>query len=244
VSAFIAEPVVGASLAAARPPSGYFQVIRDICDQHGVLYIAEEVMTGAGRTGDRFFASDHFPGRPDIIVFGKGVSGGYYPLSGALISRVVADTIAAGSQGFSAGQSYSGHPVGMAAGLAALDYLEQHDLISRAALVGDYLGRRLKELLSHPCVGDVRGMGLMWGVEFVRDKKTKATFSPNQLFHLKFYQAAKNLGLIVLPSGGCDRGQAGDMALIGPPLILSKDQADELVALLDRALTVVELETE
>ena len=136
VAAFIAEPVVGSALGAAYPPAGYFLVIRDICDRHGVLFIAEEVMTGAGRTGGKFFASDHFPGRPDIIVFGKGVGGGYYPLAGVLISREMAETIAAGPGVFAAGQSHSSHPVGMAAGLAALDYMDKHDLVGRAAEMG------------------------------------------------------------------------------------------------------------
>lgn len=242
VAAFIAEPVVGSALAAACPPAGYFRVIRDICDRHGVLFIAEEVMTGAGRTGGKFFASDHFPGRPDIIVFGKGVGGGYYPLAGVLISREMAEAIAAGPGVFAAGQSHSGHPVGMAAGLAALDYMDKHDLVGRAAEMGVYLGRRLRDLLDHPSVGDVRGMGLMWGLEFVRDKETKETFNPDRQAHLKVYEAAKKQGLILLPSGGCDRGHAGDMVLLGPPLIITPKQIDELFGILDESLTHVERE--
>lgn len=242
VAAFIAEPVVGSALAAACPPADYFQVIRDICDRHGVLFIAEEVMTGAGRTGGKFFASDHFPGRPDIIVFGKGVGGGYYPLAGALITREMAETIATGPGVFAAGQSHSGHPVGMAAGLAALDYINEHDLVGRAAEMGVYLGQRLRELLDHPLVGDVRGMGLMWGLEFVRDKKTKETVNPDLKAHLKVYEAAKKQGLLLLPSGGCDRGHAGDMVLLGPPLIITPNQIDELFGILDESLIQVEHE--
>lgn len=242
VSAFMAEPVVGAALAAALPPDEYFRVIRDICDRYGVLYIAEEVMTGAGRTGGKFFASDHFPARPDIIAFGKGAGGGYYPLAGALVSADVFETIASGPGSFAASQSHSGHPVGMAAGLAVLDYMDEHNLLDHAQEMGQYLGLRLKELLAHPLVGDVRGMGLMWGLEFVRDKGSKATFDPGRQVHLTIYEAARKKGIILLPSGGCDRGSAGDMVVIGPPLIITQSQVDELVGALDQALSDVEQE--
>ncbi|MGW8186346.1 MAG: aminotransferase family protein, partial [Desulfobacterales bacterium] len=242
VSAFIAEPISGTSLAAARPPAEYFRIVADICDRHGVLFIAEEVMTGAGRTGGRFFASDHFPGRPDLIVFGKGVSGGYYPLAGVLVSREMAEIMAAGSGIFAASQSHSGHPVGMAAGHAALDYINSHNLIGRAAEMGEYLGQRLGELLAHPLVGDVRGMGLMWGLEFVQDKKTKQTFDPARKIHIKVYETAKKLGLLLLPSGGCDRGHAGDMILIGPPLTIDLEQIHDLINIVDKTLTKIEEE--
>jgi len=242
VSAFMAEPVVGAALAAAFPPAGYFQVIRDICSRYGVLYIAEEVMTGAGRTGGRFFASDHFPAHPDIIAFGKGVGGGYYPLGGALVSPHIVETIAAGPGSFATSQSHSGHPVGMAAGLAVLDYMDQHNLLAQAQQMGGYLGQKLTSLLAHPLVGDVRGKGLMWGLEFVRDKTSRAVFDPGLQVHLTVYEAALKKGLILLPSGGCDRGHAGDMVLVGPPLIITRSQIDELVGILDEALSRVEQE--
>ncbi len=242
VAAFIAEPIVGAALAAAHPPAEYFRVVRSICDRHGVLFIAEEVMTGAGRTGGSFFASDHFPGRPDLVVFGKGVGGGYYPLAGVLISRDAAETITAGTGVFSAGQSHSGHPIGMAVGLAALDYMDKHHLLARAAEAGEYLGQCLKDLQDHSMVGDIRGKGLIWGLEFVQDKETKRTFDPARKVHLEVYEAGKRLGLILLPSGGCERGHAGDMALIGPPLTITREQIDEMVEILGKALTEVEKE--
>lgn len=191
VSAFMAEPVVGAALAAAYPPDEYFELIRDICDRHGLLFIADEVMTGAGRTGGKFFASNHFSSQPDIIAFGKGAGAGYYPLAGALVSREVLEAIFSGPGSFAASQSHSGHPVGMAAGLAILDYMDKHDILDHTAKMGEYLGQRLKELLTHPTVGDVRGKGLMWGLEFVRDKATKETFEPHRLIHFMVYPAAK-----------------------------------------------------
>ena len=236
VAAFIAEPVVGSALAAACPPPGYFQAVREICDRHGVLYIAEEVMTGAGRCGGHFFASDHFSAAPDLIVFGKGVGGGYYPLAGVLISPAVAETIAAGAGGFAAGQSHSGHPLGMAAGLAVLDFMAEHDLVARAAGQGAYLGRRLETLRDHPLVGDVRGLGLMWGLEFVSDKTTQGAFDPVLQVHVKVYEAAREAGLLVLPAGGCDRGRAGDAVLLGPPLTIRRHEIDALVEKLAAAL--------
>ena len=242
VSAFMAEPVSGSSLAAAVPPGEYFGLIREICDRHGVLYIAEEVMTGAGRTGGRFFASDHFQGRPDIIVFGKGVGGGFYPLAGAMVSQSAAQEIAKGRGGFGAGQSYSGHPVGMAAGLAILNYMEEHDLFNRARERGDYLGRALEDLRDHPLVGEVRGMGLMRGLELVRDKETREPFDPELHVYERFYGECRKRGLLVLPSSGCDRGQRGDMALLGPPLTISQEEIDEMTGILDEALSGLEAE--
>lgn len=242
VAAFMAEPVVGSALAAAVPPVEYFGVIREICDRYGILFIADEVMTGAGRTGGRFFATDHFPGRPDIIAFGKGVGGGYYPLAGALISRETSDIIAAGSAIFAAGQSHSGHPVGMAAGLAALDFMESHNLCQRSEELGSYLGRMLERLLDHPMVGDLRGMGMMRGLEFVRNKHSKDSFDPELHVYRKVYDAAFERGLVLLPAAGCDRGFAGDMVLIGPPLTIVRDEIDQLVDILDESLTAVEHE--
>jgi adenosylmethionine-8-amino-7-oxononanoate aminotransferase len=240
IAAFLAEPVVGAALAAACPPPAYFGAVREICDRHGVLFIADEVMTGAGRTGGKFFASDHFPGRPDILAFGKGAGGGYYPLSGALVSRSVMQTLAAGPGAFAASQTSSAHPVGMAAGHAVLDCMQKNRLLERSAEMGDYLGRRLAELERHPSVGDVRGLGLMRGIELVSDKAARRPFAPEKNVHLRLYEAARAKGLIVLPSAGCDRGHGGDMALVGPPLVITRAQVDELAAILDEALTEVE----
>lgn len=242
VAAFIAEPVSGSSLAAARPPEGYFKIIREICDKYDVYFIAEEVMTGAGRTGGKFFASDHFPGRPDIIAFGKGVGGGYYPLAGAMISPELARTITQGRGGFTAGQSFSGHPAGMAAGSAILDYFEAHDLVNRATGLGEYLGAGLAELAARPTVGDVRGLGLMRGLEFVADKATKQTFDPDLHYYDRIYRAAREEGVLILPGSGCDKGQTGALALIGPPLTITDGEIDELVAGLDRAIARVEKE--
>ena len=227
-------------MAAACPPDSYFQAVWEICDRYGVSLIFDEVMTGAGRIGGSFFACDHFPGKPDIIVFGKGAGGGYYPLAGALLGRESARIMAKGSGMFAPGQSHSGHPIGMAVGLAVLDYIDRHDLLRNAAEMGKYLGQQLEALSDHPTVGDIRGKCLMWGLEFVRDKKSKEPFDPAAHYHMKVYQAARQQGIIFLPSGGCDRGYAGDMALLGPPLNITKAQVDELCGSLDVALARVE----
>ncbi|PKN34966.1 MAG: aspartate aminotransferase family protein [Deltaproteobacteria bacterium HGW-Deltaproteobacteria-19] len=237
VSAFIAEPVVGAALAAATPPDGYFRLIREICDRYGVLFIADEVMTGAGRTGGSFFASDHFPGEPHIIAFGKGVGAGYYPLAGVLVRPEIIDAISAGSGLYSASQSHSAHPVGMAAGMAVLDYMEAHRLPEHAREMGIHLGNRLNELRSLALVGDIRGMGLMWGMELVKDKESREPFPAGQNLYLDLYESAREKGLVLLPSNGCNHGKNGDMALIAPPLIITRPQVDELVDTLYEALT-------
>ena len=240
VAGFLAEPVVGAALGAAVPPEGYFRAVRRICDDYGVLFIVDEVMTGAGRTGGRFFAMDHFPADPDIIAFGKGVGGGYYPLGGALVSQETAEIIAEGLGGFSAGQSYAAHPVGMAAGKAVLDFMEREDLLNRAAVRGEYLARGLETLSSHPCLGDIRGKGLMRGLELVQDKETRESFDPALEVCLMLYREARELGLLILPSSGCDRGRSGDTVLLGPPLIITEEEIDRMVEILDQALTRVE----
>jgi adenosylmethionine-8-amino-7-oxononanoate aminotransferase len=243
ISAFIAEPVVGAALAAAVPPARYFQAIRDICDRYGVLFITDDIMTGAGRTGGKYFASDHFSGQPDMVLFGKGVGGGYYPVAGVLITKAVGDVISAGSGHFVPSQSHSAHPLGMAVGLAVLDYMHRHDLVHRSYEMGLYLEKSLKDLLHHSLVGDIRGLGLMWGLEFVQDRGTKEPFDPKLQIYKQVYEAAKKQGLLLLPSYGCDRGHAGDMALIGPPLTITREQIDDLVYKLDAVLTQVERES-
>ncbi|HEX2171601.1 MAG TPA: aminotransferase class III-fold pyridoxal phosphate-dependent enzyme, partial [Dehalococcoidia bacterium] len=175
VAAFIAEPIVGAAAGAIVPPPEYFPIIRAICDRYDVLLIADEVMTGIGRTG-RNFAIDHWQVVPDLITTGKGVSGGYAPL-GALIAREsIFETISGTASGFVHGHTYGGHPPSAAAGAAVLKYLTDHDLVEAAERQGEYLFDRLRRLAERPTVGDVRGKGLMAGIEFVRDKATKEPF--------------------------------------------------------------------
>jgi len=236
VAAFIAEPVSGATLGAVVPPPGYWPRVREICDRHQVLLIADEVMTGFGRTG-RWFALDHWDVVPDVAAMSKGTAGGYAPLSvTAARGDLVAD-IVGGSGNFVHGGTFSHHPVTTAAGLATLRYLKQHDLIALVAQKGKRLGEKLRDGLGDlPCVGDVRGMGLMWGVEFVADRGRKAPFPPRRHFAQAVADTAFERGLIVYPTGGCVDGMAGDHLTLGPPFIITEEQMDELVTLLRGAI--------
>ncbi|HQY31830.1 MAG TPA: aspartate aminotransferase family protein, partial [Thermomicrobiales bacterium] len=174
VAAFIAEPVVGATLGAVPAVAGYFDRIREICSAHGVLFIADEVMTGFGRTG-RSFGIDHWGVQPDLISCAKGISGGYAPLGAVMASQEIVDTVRSRSGSFLIGGTASGNPLSCAVASAVLGYVRDHDLIANAAAVGAYFQTCLEEIkATHPIVGDVRGMGLLRGVELVADRQTAA----------------------------------------------------------------------
>ncbi|MGE5205766.1 MAG: aspartate aminotransferase family protein [Chlamydiota bacterium] len=235
-AAFIFEPVSGATLGAAVPPQGYLQEIAAICRRHGVLLIADEVMTGMGRTG-RTFAVEHWDITPDIIVTAKGMSSGYAPL-GAVIARAhVVDAIANGSGSFTHGFTYNAHPISVAVGRAVLQHIREHKLVLAASAqgtAGSALKPALEGLRDLPAVGDVRGIGLLWGIEFVADKKTKQPFPMELNFAGRVGQAARARGLLVYPMQGCVDGYAGDHLLIAPPAVISAEQitwaAEQLIA--------------
>ncbi len=236
VAAFIAEPVSGATLGAAVPPPGYWSRVRDICDHHRVLLIADEVMTGFGRTG-RWFALDHWAVVPDVAVMSKGAAGGYAPLSITAARGDLVDAIVAGSGSFVHGGTFSHHPVTTAAGLATLRCLQRHDLVAAAARKGELLEQKLREHLEDlRSVGDVRGIGLMWGVELVADQQSKAPFPPERHVAQRVANVAFERGLIVYPGSGCVDGTAGDHLTLGPPFIITENQMDELVILLREAI--------
>jgi adenosylmethionine-8-amino-7-oxononanoate aminotransferase len=240
VAAFIAEPVSGATLGAVVPPDGYWQRIRAICSHHGVLLIADEVMTGFGRTG-RWFAVQHWGVVPDIMAMSKGSAGGYCPLSITAVSRTLVDAIVAGSGDFAHGGTFSHHPVSTAAGWAALSYLQEHGLVAEAARKGQLLGEKLRRGLGDVrCVGDMRGIGLMWGVEFVVDRESRAPFPAEDHFARRVADAAFDRGLIVYPGSGCVDGVAGDHLTLGPPFVTTAEQMEEMVALLRQAVEAVQ----
>jgi adenosylmethionine-8-amino-7-oxononanoate aminotransferase len=238
VAAFIAEPIVGAAGGALTPPPEYFRIIRAICDRYEVLFIADEVMTGIGRTGAAF-AVDHWQVVPDIITTGKGVSGGYAPLAAMIVREPLFQAIAQGSGTFVHGFTYGGHPVACATGAAVLRYIESHGLIERAARLGAYLEPRLRALLGSPIVGDVRGKGLMWGIEFVRDKATREPFDRAQRVAERVAEAAFAPGLVVYPGFGNADGHRGDQVLVGPPLVVEPAELDLLVERLSDAVRAV-----
>jgi adenosylmethionine-8-amino-7-oxononanoate aminotransferase len=240
VAAFIVEPVSGATLGAVVPPSGYLQSVAEICRRHGVLLIADEVMTGMGRTG-RNFALEHWDVAPDILVTAKGLSSGYAPLGAVLVSKRVASAIADGSGAFLHGFTYNSHPISLAAGRAVLTRVQEQELVQAAdsesrGSTAATLRQALERLRDAKAVGDVRGIGLLWGVEFVADKTTKRPFAPELNFAGRVAQAAVNRGLLVYPMQGCVDGVSGDHVLITPPAVITTEQIDWAVKQLREAI--------
>ena len=240
VAAFIFEPVSGATLGAVVPPSGYLQSVAEICRRHGVLLIADEVMTGMGRTG-RNFALEHWDVAPDIVVTAKGLSSGYAPLGAVLVSKRVASAIADGSGAFLHGFTYNSHPISLAAGRAVLARVQEQELVQAAdsesrGSTAATLRQALERLRDAKAVGDVRGIGLLWGVEFVADKTTKRPFTPELNFAGRAAQAAVNRGLLVYPMQGCVDGVSGDHVLITPPAMITAEQIDWAVKQLREAI--------
>jgi adenosylmethionine-8-amino-7-oxononanoate aminotransferase len=236
IAAFIFEPVIGSSAGGSLPPPGYFKKVEAVCRKYKILMIADEVMCGSGRTG-KFFASEHFDYKPDIIVLGKGISGGYVPLSAVLVKDIHLQEIKATTGSFMHAQTYLQAPSMTAAGLAVLDYFEKHKCVENAEVRGKQLHQLLhKELDSIPQVGVVSGLGLLAGVEFVEDKKTKKPFVRSKKVAENFTKFAFGQGLIVWPNVGQADGLTGDLVVFGPPLIITEPQVVELVLLLKKCI--------
>jgi adenosylmethionine-8-amino-7-oxononanoate aminotransferase len=240
VAAFIAEPIGGASTGASVPRPGYWKKIREICDRHEVLFIADEVLVGAGRTGT-WSALEPYAVVPDFQIFGKGIAGGYAPLSAMVTSRRILDVLAEGSGAPLHNQTFSQFPISCAAGLATIRQIKANALLERCARMGEILQRRLGELRDHPNVGDVRGRGLLVGIEFVEDKQSRKPFDPSVRMADTFTQAAQAAGLVVWPNSRYTDQEDGDLVLIGPPFIITESEIDELVQrfriALDTAIT-------
>jgi len=226
-AAFILEPVSGATLGAVVPPPGYLQSIAEICLRYGVLLIADEVMTGMGRTG-RNFAVEHWNIGPDILVAAKGLSSGYAPLGAVIASKKVIDAIAEGSGAFLHGFTYNAHPISLAAGRAVLHHLQEKKLVEAADSTCDgtpaaHFKSELETLLTEEAVGDVRGIGLLWAIEFVADKVSKRPFPPEQTFSARVGAAAMKRGLLVYPMQGSVDGVSGDHLLLAPPAVITAE---------------------
>ena len=236
VMAFIAEPVVGATLGAVPAVEGYFRRIREICDQYGVLLILDEVMCGMGRTG-HIYACEEDGVAPDILTIAKGLGAGYQPIGAMLASATIFDTIANGSGFFQHGHTYLGHPVATAGASAVLDIIGTDDMMETVRNKGTRLRAALTDRFGqHPHVGDIRGRGLFQGMEFVEDRESKTPFDPAKAVNKIFKAAAFEAGLICYPMGGTIDGQHGDHVLLAPPYIITDDQIGELVDKLDIAL--------
>lgn len=240
VAAVIIEPVVGSSLGAVPAPDGYLQAVRDTCTKYDVLLIADEVMTGFGRTGANF-GVDHWKVVPDMIVCAKGASGGYAPLGAVVLTDEVHRAFREGSGKFAHGFTYGGNPVAAAAGVAVLEYLKNHDLVNASLERGRYLMAGLKRLQeSCSMVGDVRGMGLMTGIEFVSDRRTKEPFPVKSGVTDMVKSVAFSKGLILYPAPGCADGVRGDTVMVAPPLVIKDSEIDELLAIIEETLREIE----
>lgn len=240
VAAFAAEPVIGAAGGAIVPPPDYFKRIRDICDRHDVLLIADEVMTAMGRTG-KMFGMEHWNVEPDLITLGKGVSAGYTPLAAALASDRLVQTIRRGSGVIMSGHTYSGNPLSCAVGLAVVRYVLDHRLVERVAAAEAGMRDRLEALQRrHPMIGDVRGLGLMWGLELVADPATRTPYPSSARLAARLTAAAQEHGLLIYPALAGADDRPGDAVIIAPPLTSSDAELDLLCELLDAALRTVE----
>ncbi|ANS78255.1 Adenosylmethionine-8-amino-7-oxononanoate aminotransferase [Serinicoccus hydrothermalis] len=228
VAAFIAEPISGAGLGACVPPDDYWPAIAEVCRRHGVLVIADEVMTGFGRTGT-WFASEHFGLRPDLLTAGKGTASGYWPLGLAVVSGPVHETLREG--GFVHGFTYSHHVVGAATGLAVLRVLERERLVEASARQGERLHAALRrELEGVPGIGDVRGRGLLQGVELVADPETREPFEREERVIERVLEACREHDVLVYPGNGCADGRRGDLLLLGPPFVVTDGEVDRIAA--------------
>ena len=239
VAGFITEPVTGAANAGAVPHDGYFERVREICDEYNVLFIVDEVMSGFGRTGENF-AIEHWNITPDIITSAKGMTGGYTPVGGTMPHQRIVDVFEDVEDGFQHGHTYCFNPASAAIGLAVLEYMQEHDLVTNARRVGQYLLEKCQEFYDYEIVGDVRGKGLMIGIEFVGDRETKEPLAETGAeFQNLLFETGLDNGIITYPSGGHVSGE-GDHTLLTPPLTIDKETADEIVERMHATLAAVE----
>lgn len=239
VSAFIVEPIIGSTAGAVVAPDDYLPTIRCICDKYEVLLIADEVMTGFGRTGANF-ACDHWEVVPDIMTVAKAISSGYAPLGAAIASDAIAEAFAEAGSAFDHVFTYQANPVALVAGAKALDILQREKLVERSRERGAYLFEQAERLKKQRMVSDVRGKGLMMGIEFVQDQQSMEPFPPDKTVYKRVVSTALRNGLIVYPGQGSIDGRRGDHISIFPSLTISEAEIDEMVDILDRTFSEVE----
>jgi len=243
VIAFIAETVGGATAGVLTPVPGYFKAVREVCDRHGVLLILDEVMCGMGRTGS-LHACEQEGVVPDLLVIAKGLGGGYQPIGAVLAGQRIVEAMSQGSGFFQHGHTYLGHPVACAAALAVQRVLQRDNLVARVRDSGAWFQGLLQETLGgHPNVGDIRGRGLFWGIELVRERASKAPFDPALKLHARIKKEAMARGLMVYPMGGTVDGRVGDHVLLAPPFISTQAElgvvAQRLHAAIDAAIGTI-----
>jgi adenosylmethionine-8-amino-7-oxononanoate aminotransferase len=229
VIAFVAETVGGATAGVLTPVPGYFKAVREVCDRYGVLLILDEVMCGMGRTGS-LHACDQEDVVPDLLVIAKGLGGGYQPIGAVLAHQRIVQAMSSGSGFFQHGHTYLGHAVACAAALAVQKVIERDRLLERVVASGDRLKQLLAETFAgHPHIGDIRGRGLFWGIELVKDRAGKTPFDPALQLHARIKKEAFARGLMVYPMGGTVDGRYGDHVLLAPPFI-ARDSDLALIA--------------
>ncbi len=231
VAAFIAEPVVGGAAGAVVPPDGYWPRVAEICRKYGVLLIADEVMCGFGRTGEKF-AVNHWNITPDIMVGGKGLAGGYAPIGGVYATDEVMAPIAERGEDLMF-YTFTAHPASCAVADKVLEIMEREDLVARARSTGELLSKRLARLAQHPNVAEVRGLGLMQAVEIVRDRDTLERFPAGARITRRIVAAGLSKGVFLYPAGS---GAAQDIIMLGPPFIITEDDIDLLVHVLEESI--------
>jgi adenosylmethionine-8-amino-7-oxononanoate aminotransferase len=239
VAAFIVEPVSGATLGAVVPPDSYLERIAEICKKYGILLIADEIMSGMGRTG-KPFAVEHWDVVPDMILVGKGVASGYAPLGGVIAAGRVVEAISGGSGAFLHGFTYHAHPVAAAAGNAVLDCIEREKLFARVEPAGKELGTALASLRRFSVVGDVRGIGLLWTIEFVRDRNTREPFPVDAQIATRIAEDALESGVLTYPMQGCADGRRGDHLLFAPPFTITSAMIQMMVSALEHPIADLE----
>ncbi len=240
VSAFIAEPILGSFMGVTVPPPEYFPRIREICDRYDVLLIADEIVTGFGRTG-RPFAIEHSRVMPDLLTMGKGITSGYAALAGVLVRDSVAAALAAGPPASLGGHTYAANPVACAAGVAVLDYTAKHQLFDRVIPLGEHLFRRARAVLGAlPIVGDIRGKGLLMGLELVADRATRTPFPVEAGVAKRVADRAFDKGLYIQAGSGWADGLPGDYPCLAPPYVATEAEIDRMIEILAEALREVQ----
>ncbi len=240
IAAFIAEPIIGGAGSAIVPPPGYYEKIREICNLYNILFIAEEVVTGFGRTGKNF-GIEHWNATPDLITTAKGLSSGYAPIGAVIIHQRIVDTFLNGNRaGIPTFLTYSGHPISCATALAVQNYIAKHNLIEQCAIMGKYLKQELQKLAEREVlIGDVRGEGLLIGIEFVQDRKTHKPFPRSKKLTETIIKTTFEQGLILRGRFGTGTGKDGDHILISPAFVITENECDELVTILGASIKQV-----
>jgi adenosylmethionine-8-amino-7-oxononanoate aminotransferase len=239
VMCFIAETVAGATLGCVPPVPGYLKRIREICDKYGVLLILDEVMCGMGRTGT-LFAYEQEGIAPDLVTIAKGLGAGYQPVGAVLASERIYEAIVEGSGFFQHGHTYTGHVTACAAALAVQEAIRDENLLDNVKRAGGWLAEGLKLTFgAHPHVGDIRGRGLFWALEFVADRATKAPFDPDAKIAARLKAAALDHGLICYPMGGIIDGRQGDHVMLAPPFIVDDGHIAEIIGKLEATIKEV-----